>query len=101
MSAFDDLDIPNDTYCAAAPNLIYEKDGVETTPKDECAKCVELLTSGEYVARYNHDAYKVEMGDTFPGESDREIAAKVCVLDIQKDMNPVNNPETIVVTEQV
>ena len=103
MSAFDDLDIPNNDYCDAAPNLVYDKDGVETTPKEQCAKCVDLLTSGEYVARYSHEAYEVEAGKTYSGQeqADREIAAKVCVLDIQKDMNPGNNPETIIVTEQV
>jgi hypothetical protein len=103
---FDDLPTVGEDFCIAAPKIVHNVDGVEVSPQEQCMECAKLLTSNDvYVARHEHESYGVGIGDKFcEGEGVApcpDNAAKVCVLDIQKDMNPGNNPETIVVTEQV
>ena len=101
---FDDVPSPSEDFCAAAPKFVHVVNGVETTPQEQCTACGELLESdGQYVARYSHNCDNEQQNCAVTKDqifTDAETAAKVCVLDIQKDMNPGNTQEKIVVTEQ-
>ena len=101
---FDDVPSPSGDFCAAAPKFKHVVNGLETTPQDQCTACGELLESGgQYIARYSHSCDNeqqncaVTKGNVF---TVAEVAEKVCILDIQKDMNPGNTQEKVVVTEQ-
>lgn len=87
----ENIPLPSEEFCAAAPPLPLINDD---SPQEACAKCIEVLSSGVYVAEHAHPDFGIQAGDTFSGESDKEKAAKVCVLDSKQNMIDAKEKET-------
>ena len=82
-SNLSDIPLPSNEFCDAAPGEEFQI---------ACKECIKLLEPGNsYVAEHTHTDFGVNKATPY---TDPEEAARVCVLDIKKNMVDAMENET-------